>query len=167
MPDVIEVISLSDAQVEIIEESGATVEVLATEERIIEIVVPGPQGPEPTVAASINYVFDGGSQVITTGLKGSIIVPFACTINSWTIVADPVGSIVIDIWKTTLANYPADAGDTITGGSPPTIMAVQSATSSSLGAWDTTVAEGDVLSFMVDSVTSVTLASIALKVTRQ
>jgi hypothetical protein len=166
MPDVIEVVSLSDTQVEILEESGSNVEVLAAEERIIEIVVPGPQGPEPTVAASINYVFDGGGVQLTTGLKGSIIVPFACTINSWSLVAEPSGSIEVDIWRTSLADYPPELADSITGSAKPLISGGQTATSSSLGTWDTEIAEGDVLSFMVDAVNSVILASISLKVTR-
>jgi hypothetical protein len=145
---------------------GAQIEVITTDEKVIEIVVPGPAGPQPSVPASIHYVFDGGGQVISTGLKGSIIVPFACAINSWTLVVTPSGSITIDVWKTPLADYPPAVADSITGGAKPAISGGQQASSSSLGAWNTAVAEGDVLSFNVDSVTSVTLASIALKVTR-
>jgi hypothetical protein len=142
------------------------VEVITTGENIVEVVVPGPQGPEPSVAASIHYIFDGGGLQLITGLKGSVIAPFACTINSWALVADPVGSIVVDIWKTALADYPPEVGDSITGGAKPTISSGQTATSTSLGAWTTAVAEGDVLAFNIDSVDTVSLASIALKVTR-
>jgi hypothetical protein len=142
------------------------VEVITTDENIVEIVVPGPQGPEVIVPASIHYILDGGGLEIVPGLKGSVIVPFACAINSWTLVAEPSGSITVDIWKTPLAGYPPEVGDSITGGAKPAIVGGQSATSSSLGAWDTAVAEGDVLAFNVDSVTSIALASIALKVTR-
>jgi len=152
--------------VEIFGGGVSQVEIITTDEKIVEVVVPGPQGPEPSVAASIHYIFDGGGLQLTTGLKGSVIVPFACTIDSWTLVADPSGSIVVDIWKTTLADYPPDVGDAITGGAKPTISGGQTATSSSLGTWDTAVAEGDVLSFYVDSVDSVFVASISLKVTR-
>jgi hypothetical protein len=142
------------------------VEVITTDENIVEVVVPGPQGPEPSVAASVHYIFDGGGLELTTGLKGSVIVPFACAINSWTLVADPSGSIVVDIWKTALADYPPEVGDSITGNAKPTISNGQTATSASLGAWTTSVAEGDVLAFNIDSVTDVSIASIALKVTR-
>jgi hypothetical protein len=166
MPDVIEVVVASQNQVEFLDDAEDIVEVLTIDETVVEVVVEGPQGPEPTVAASIHYIFDGGGQVITTGMKGSIIVPFACTINSWTLVANPSGSIAVDIWKTPLAGYPPADGDSITGGAEPAIVAAQSASSASLGAWDTAVSEGDILAFNVDSVTDVTLASIALKVTR-
>jgi hypothetical protein len=165
MPDVVEVITVSDNQVELVE-NETVIEVLTTEERIVEVIVEGPQGPEPTVAASIHYVFDGGGVQLLTGVKGSIIVPFACAINSWTLVAEPSGSIEVDIWRTTLAGYPPDVGDTITGGDEPAISNGQTASSSSLGLWDTAINEGDVLSFNINSVSSVTLASIALKVTR-
>lgn len=156
MPEVIEVVGTGVSQIE----------VLTTAVGIIEILVPGPTGPQPTVAASIHYIFDGGGVVLSTGLKGSIIVPFGCVIESWSLVASPSGSVVVDVWKTSLAGYPPNAGNSICGGATPTISGGQKASSSSLGAWTTAVAEGDVLSFNVDSVTSVTLASIALKVTR-
>jgi hypothetical protein len=156
MPDVVEVYGTGVTQVEVI----------TTDEAIIEIVVPGPQGPEPTVAASIHYVFDGGGLQVSTGLKGSVVVPFDCVINSWTLVGSPSGSITVDVWKTALADFPPSAGDSITGGAKPSISAGQQASSSSLGAWDTAIAAGDVLAFNVDSVASITLASIALKVTR-
>lgn len=152
--------------VEVFGDAPAQVEVITTDEGLVEVVVPGPQGPQPSVPASIHYIFDGGGQTVTTGLKGSIILPFACTINSWTLVAEPSGSIVVDIWRTTLANYPPEVADSITGGAKPTISGGQSASSSSLSAWTTSLAEGDVLAFRVDSVTNVTLASIAIKVTR-
>lgn len=156
MPDVVEIVDASASQVEII----------VTDENVVEIVVPGPQGPQPSVPASINYIFDGGGQTVTTGLKGSIVVPFACTINSWSLVASPLGSITVDVWKTPLADYPPSVADSITGGAKPAISGGQQASSSSLGAWGTAIAEGDTISFNVDAVTNVTIASISLKVTR-
>jgi hypothetical protein len=152
--------------VEVFGEGASQVEIVTTDENIVEVLVQGPQGPEPTVAASINYIFDGGGEEIITGLKGSIAVPFPCVIQSWTLVAEPTGSIEIDIWKTSLGDYPPDVGDSITGGAKPAIVAGQTASSSSLGTWDTAIAEGDVISFNVDSVSSVALASISIKVTR-
>lgn len=152
--------------VEVFGTGAGSVEIITTSEGVVEVLVQGPVGPEPSVPASIHYIFDGGGLPVTTGLKGSIIVPFACTINSWVLVAEPTGSIVVDVWKTPLADYPPSVADSITGGAKPEISGGQSGTSSFLGAWDTAVAEGDVLSFNVDSVSLVTLASISLKVTR-
>jgi hypothetical protein len=52
--------------------------------------------------------------VITTGIKGDVVVDFACTINSVTLLADVAGAIVVDIWKDAYANFPPVAGDKIT-----------------------------------------------------
>lgn len=146
--------------------TDAQIEVLTTDESVVEVIVPGPQGPQPSVPASIHYIFDGGGVALSTGLKGSIIVPFDCTIDSWTLVGSPSGSVTVDIWKSSLAAYPPNAGNSICGGAKPALSSSQKATSSALGAWDTAIAEGDVLSFNIDSAASITLASIALKVTR-
>ena len=48
---------------------------------------------------SINFIIDGGGSAITTGIKGFIEIPFAMTIEGWTILGDQSGSIVVDIWK--------------------------------------------------------------------
>ena len=58
-----------------------------------------------------NKTINGSSNTITnvslsTGVAGDIEVPFACTLNQVTLLADTTGSIVVDIWKDTYANYP-------------------------------------------------------------
>jgi len=65
--------------------------------------------------SSITYVFDGGGVVLTTGIKGDLYIPFKCTIKSWVLLADQTGSIAVDIWKDTYANYPPVVADNITG----------------------------------------------------
>src|SRR6202030_1641969 len=47
----------------------------------------------------IEYVIDGGGSPITTGIKGFIRVPFAATLTVWVMMADQVGSIVVDIFR--------------------------------------------------------------------
>lgn len=114
----------------------------------------------------ISYVIDGGGSVITTGLKGFLQIPFACTINSWTIMADATGSMVIDIWKDTYANYPPTVADTITASAKPSLSSANKATSSTLTGWTTSIAADDVLAFNVDSASTVQRVTITLKVTR-
>ena len=94
-------------------------------------------------------------------------VPFDCTINNWTIVADASGSIVIDIWKDTYANYPpTDSPDSITASAPPTLSSAAAATSSTLTGWTTSLTKGDILRFNVDSITTCKRVTLALEVTR-
>jgi len=119
--------------------------------------------------ASINFVIDGGGSAITTGIKGYIEVPFACTIKQVTLLADQSGAIKIDIWKCSYADYdvsthPVDA-DTITGANEPEIAASgvkdQDAT---LTGWTVAIAAGDILAFNVDSITTIERCTLSLKV---
>jgi hypothetical protein len=118
--------------------------------------------------ASVGITIDGGGSAITTGIKGYVEVPYACTITAWTLLADTSGAIVIDVWKDTYANFPPDNGDSITNGDEPEITASGvKAQDTSLGNWTTVaVAAGDVLAFNVDSVTSITRAHLILKVVK-
>ncbi len=64
--------------------------------------------------AGVGFVIDGGGSTISTGIAGDIEVPFNCTIDRVTLLADQSGSIVIDIWKDTYANYPPENSESIT-----------------------------------------------------
>lgn len=118
----------------------------------------------PTVA--LGFIIDGGGSTITTGNKRGIYIPFACTITGWNIGLDQSGSIVIDIWKDTEANYPPTVADTITASAKPTVTTATHAASTTLTGWTTTIAAGNWLFFNVDSVTSATWANITLTVTK-
>jgi len=114
--------------------------------------------------STIQIVIDGGGAAISTGIKGDIEVPFACTIDRVTTLADTSGSIVVDIWKDTYANYPPTVADTITASAKPTISSALKSQDSTLTGWTTSIAAGDTLRFNVDSCTSITRAIISLRV---
>jgi len=117
--------------------------------------------------ASITFIIDGGGSAITTGQKGHLRIPFACTINRVTMMADVGGAIVVDIWKDTYANFPPDNGDSITASAPPTIAATnQKSEDSTLTGWTTAIAADDILAFNVDSCATITRVTISLKVTK-
>ncbi|GAH61520.1 unnamed protein product, partial [marine sediment metagenome] len=84
---------------------------------------------------TITFIIDGGGSAITTGQKGHLEIPFACTINRVTMLADQSGSIVVDIWKDTYANFPPDNADSITASAPPTITTAQKSQDSTLTGW--------------------------------
>ncbi len=117
-------------------------------------------------AAALFYVIDGGGAVITTGVKGDLLVPFACTITSATLLADQSGSIVIDVWKDTYANFPPTVADTITASAKPTLSAASKSQNTTLTGWTTAIASGSTLRFNVDSVSTVTRVTLVLAVTR-
>ena len=115
---------------------------------------------------TLTFVIDGGGSAITTGIKGDIEVPFACTINQVTLLADQSGSIVIDIWKDTYANYPPTVADTITASAKPTISAATKSQDSTLTGWTTSITAGDILRFNVDSAATITRVTVSLRVTK-
>jgi hypothetical protein len=114
--------------------------------------------------ADISFVIDGGGSAITTGIKGDLQINFDCTIQANTVLLDQSGSIVIDVWKDTYANYPPTVADTICASALPTVSSATKSTDSTLTGWTTTIAAGDTLRFNVNSVTSATRALLNLKV---
>jgi hypothetical protein len=112
----------------------------------------------------------GGIAVILQAPAASdqvdVVVPFACTITAVTLLADASGSIVVDIWKDTYANFPPTDADTITAAAVPTISTATKSQDSTLTGWTTSVTAGDVLRFNVDSVTTITRCLVHLDVTK-
>jgi hypothetical protein len=115
---------------------------------------------------SLGLVIDGAGSAITTGVKGYLRVPYACTINSVEIVADQSGSIVVDVWRDTYPNFPPTVGDTIVASAKPTLSAAQKSQDTTLTGWTTSLSEGDYLAFNVDSSATVTRVALTIKVTR-
>jgi len=129
------------------------------------------QLPASAPIAAIQFVIDGGGSTITTGLKGYLEVPFACTINQATLLADASGSIVVNVWKCTYAQFDAGgthpvAADKITASAPPTISTATKAQDATLTGWTTSISAGDILAFNVDSVTTIKRVTLDLKVTK-
>lgn len=112
---------------------------------------------------SINFIIDGGGSAITTGVKGFIELPFAMTIEGWTVLGDQSGSIVVDVWKDTYGNFPPTAADTIAGTEKPTLSTAVKNQDLALSSWTTAVAAGDIFGFNVDSITTVTRVTVAVR----
>ena len=115
---------------------------------------------------AFNFIIDGGGSTITTGVKGYIPIPFACTITVVRLLADQSGSIVVDVWKDTYANYPPTDADSITASAVPTITTADKSEDATLTGWTTAIAAGDILGFNVDSVTTHRRATVELEVTK-
>lgn len=109
---------------------------------------------------------DGGGNVISTGVKGYVTIPYNCTITGWDIFADQVGSCVIDLWKDTYANFSPNISDSITGSEKPTLSSAQKNQDNSLSTWTTSISAGDIIAFNVDSATTVTRVNVIIKVNK-
>lgn len=113
---------------------------------------------------SFGITIDGGGSAITTGDKGNIVVPYDCEIVGWTILGDVTGSIVVDLWKDTYANYPPTVADTITGTEKPTLSSAIKNQDNTLTSWTTSVSAGDIIKFNVDSASTVQRVNIVINV---
>ena len=136
----------------------------------------GPQGPigntgtqgvkgdtGTSIARSINYVIDGGGLAISTGTKGYLVLDFNGTLTSWTILGDTVGSIVVDVKRSTYANFPATTS--ITGTGKPTLINGQKNQNTSMSGWtSSTIYAGDILEFYVNSANTATRVTLDLKI---
>lgn len=118
----------------------------------------------PSKTSAFVYIIDGGGSAITTGSKGFLQIPAAYTITGWTLVADQVGSAVIDVKKSTYANFPTTSS--ICAADLPTLSAVQKNQNLSAGTWTTAVSAGDVLEFVVNSAATVTKLSLTIVATK-
>lgn len=114
---------------------------------------------------TVGYIVDGGDLEITVGIKGEIRIPFDCTIKSVTLIADQSGSIVIDVNKGTLAAFPTVGS--ICAAALPTISSSEKSEDTSLTGWSTSLSEGDILQFEVDSVTTIERCSVLLKIIKR
>lgn len=111
----------------------------------------------------IRVIVDGGGSALTTGAKKVYVtVPIDCTITKARLLADQSGSVVLDVWKDTYANFPPTVADTITASAKPTLSSAQKSEDSTLTGWTTTLAAGDIIEVNVDSATTVTKAILDL-----
>jgi len=115
---------------------------------------------------TICVIIDGGGSVLTTGIKGDLRIPIGATITKATLLADQSGSIVIDVWKDTYANYPPTDADSITAAAPPTITTATKSEDGTLTGWTVTITAGDTLRFNIDSVTTITRIALMLDYVR-
>ena len=113
----------------------------------------------------LELVIDGGGLAITTGIKGYLEVPFACAVNTWTLLADQSGSITVDVYSDTYANYGTNTS-MVGAGTKPAIASATKAQSAPASWTTTSIAAGNIIGFNVTAATTVTRVTISLKVTR-
>lgn len=116
---------------------------------------------------SFELTIDGGGAAITVGPKFDFEVPFNCTLTGWTLLADQTGSIVIDIWKDTFANFPPTVADTIISGAKPTLSSTNKAQDLAISDWTgEALAASDILRFNVDSATTIQRVTLSMRYVR-
>lgn len=117
---------------------------------------------------SIVFQLGDGSTAIVAATEREqwVDVNFSGTIEGYSLLADAAGSIVIDIYKDTYANYPPLVGDSITASAKPTLSSAQKAQDNTLTGWTTAIARGDILKMHVDSAATVKAVALTLYVVK-
>lgn len=114
---------------------------------------------------TISLTIDGQGSAIVAGSTRSITVPFQCVISSWSVVADASGSLGVHLASSTFSNYPTITNITGAGNGPS--LSSQSKRGAAVSGWtQTTIDAGSVLSFVVDTASTVKWATIVLWVIR-
>lgn len=103
---------------------------------------------------------------LVTGFAGQIVVPYDCKIISAEITSLLTGSIVIDIWSDSYANYPPTDVDSITASAPLTISTAIKAQDTTLTGWTKTLTQGQRLFLNIDSVSAIETVHFTLFVKR-
>ncbi len=104
--------------------------------------------------------------MIAAGPSHSYLVPFPGVITGWTLLGNGVGSIELDVWRSTYASYPPVEANSIVGGNYPALVSANKSQDTVLSGWNTTLAEGDVLRINVRSCSGLTKVTLQLDVQR-
>ena len=116
----------------------------------------------PARIGAIGLVIDGGGSAITTGTKGDVYIPFACTITASTLIADQTGSVVLDLKLS--ASYATTPTVSIVASAPPTLSSASAAQDTTLTGWTVSVAAGSRLRYSVTSASTLTRLTHTLTV---
>jgi hypothetical protein len=112
----------------------------------------------------IVFRFDGAGSEIADNVKEMYRVGFDGYIRKASILANVTGSIVIDIWKDTYANFPPTDSDSITASAVPTISNGVAYENTALTGWTTAFSAGDTFIANIDSCTTIVKAVLVLTV---
>jgi hypothetical protein len=123
-------------------------------------------GPVATSSeGTLGIVFDGfGGTIIANQQYPFLTVPFNCTIDNWSIVADTTGDIEIDIWRLNAA-IPTVA-DSIVNSNYITLTAGQINSGTPTGWTSVNLLAGDIINFNVRMATTIIKATLTLKITK-
>ena len=120
--------------------------------------------------AMIEFVMEGAGAPISVGYKNGLLIPLWLIITGWSIFCDASGTIQIDVYKVSEADYLAGTvptvANTITGSAVPKVTGAVAASSTTLTGWTTEIQQNDYIGFNIDSNAGVFKATIVIKCTK-
>jgi hypothetical protein len=127
----------------------------------------GFSGVVPTIYDAENFIISGGGSSIQPGICGDIIIAYAATLVSATLIGTSSGSVQVDVWKSSYAGFPPTVTNSIIGaGTPLQLSNAQKYQDNTLSGWTTTINAGDVLRFSVTSAGCIQQVTVSLKFLR-
>lgn len=106
------------------------------------------------------FVISGGGNVLTTGNKGWLHVPFACNITAWRLLVNPSGTLTIDILR---GNNTFPTASIVGSGTKPNVSGAVLNQAAPSGWTSTALVADDWIAFNVTgTIASVTQATIVL-----
>jgi hypothetical protein len=124
-------------------------------------------GPPSLGTSSIAFLFDGGGAPLAAGFFGYVEVPFNATIVRATLAGNVAGNAQCDIWKVAPGNFPPTSANSIVAADPPTLSAVQFMQDMTLTGWTTQLNVGDILAFVLTSVSVLNQLTLSLALQRR
>lgn len=126
----------------------------------------GGSTPSSTIHVMTLSIGNGIDDLSTGALTTYPRSPVTGTITKVSLYSDATGSIVVDIWKDTHANFPPTVADTIIpSGTKPTLSSARSNQITSFTGWTTAVTAGDVFAFSIDSVATAKQVTMLVEIT--
>ncbi len=113
------------------------------------------------VYGSFGITIDAGTQVIGTGSKGYVTMPYSGTLDNWDMVSNTTGNIQIDLKKSPYDTFPTTTS--ITSGNYIGMTNSQKSTDTNLTNWGLTFSENDIYEFVVISAATMSRANIVIK----
>jgi hypothetical protein len=122
----------------------------------------GTDGVEAGATGVLNLVMSGGGSVISSGTVGFVEIPYNVQFNQWSLYAGETGTLFVSIDKSSYSNF--GSWTDIVGSTGPNIIDGIKNQDVDISDWDSpTGAPGDVLRISIDSIDTITVATLALK----
>lgn len=116
-----------------------------------------------TVTHAVTFVVDGAGQLITTGVKAYIKIPYGGTLQGWDLIGAPVGSVTLDIYRATDTNGLPSASIVGGSGTKPALSSAVENKSTSFTNWtSTTLNAHDNLAVSLSGIVDTTYVALTL-----
>jgi len=135
--------------------------------RLGQWIIGAGAGGGSSANAAIEFRYDGGGSVPSTGVLGDQVLPFPCTISNWTLQCDQTGSMSLDIWAAPFVqDSPPTSTNSITGSATPGFVSHQQVQSSTLTGWTTVLPGNTCLRYNLISISTITRFTLTLAIVK-